>query len=321
MRKPIFFRCPKCDHRLRASEEDVGEYAQCPQCQSRVEIPEPEDGPRLYGVSDGLEEPSEEITRTPRDGGESKPSEPPRKPASTDIWHPGPEANLLPGVRKALSQAQEFGGTGQEVKALVVLLQAGRNKLLAPGNRPLWRPSALCLVRWAQKMIEWLEEEQVILSAPLRRLLKQAEHNQRWGMTFGFRQCALCESPLESLTGSVQVKTTSGVACLCCCSPTEDDFALVGLIDTIWQALTLARSLDPDVPELDLTREALPAWHKTLLAPDTRSYWCRVIQREGKAKMQDLSPKAIDAWLAERGVESEGFLMRVFLRLVLGKVI
>jgi hypothetical protein len=237
----------------------------------------------------------------------------------TDIWHPGEDAKLHPSVRSALDQAQVFSGTGQELKALGLLLKAGRSQLFALSNRPLWRPSALCLVRWAQKMIEWLEEEKVVLSKPMRRLLKRAESTQRWGGSFSFRQCALCERPLVSLANSLQVKTAAGVACLCCHSPTDDDFALVGLIDTIWQALALARTLDPDTPELQLTQDALPAWHKMLLAPDSRSYWCRVIRGEGKAKLKDLAPQAIDDWLAERGVESEGFLMRVFLSLVRGK--
>jgi len=315
MKRPVIFRCKHCSFQLKASEDSIGEFADCPQCQGRVEVPEPEDGPRLYGIEGESSEPSkplESITAAPA-------GVPRARLSTTDIWHPPENANIPPPVRSALNQAQILGGTGQELKALALLLEVGRHQLLAPENRPLWRPSALCLVRWAQKMLDWLEEEKLVLSAPLRRLLRRADENQRWGGIFTFRKCALCERSLESLHGYPQVKTSAGVASLCCAAPVEDDFALVGLIDTIWQALSLARMLDPDNPDTQTTLDAIPAWHKVLLTPDTRSYWCRVVSGQSQFKLRDLTPEAIEQWLAKRGVGSEGLLMHGFLRLVQGK--
>ncbi len=319
MKRPFFFRCKHCDFRLKASADSSGEFANCPQCQGRIEIPEPEGGPVLYEIEDEPSEPSSPETGIA--AGPAVPAAPASKPklATTDIWHPPENANVPPPLRSALNQAQALGGTGQEISALALLLQAGRDQLFEPRNRPLWKPSALCLVRWAQKMLDWLQDEELDLSGPLQDLLQRAGENQRWGGTFTFRNCTLCDGSLEGLRGYPQVKTAAGVASLCCAAPVEDDFALVGLIDTLWQALMLARMLDSDNPEVQPTLDALPAWHKVLLTPDTRSYWCRVIGGQGQLKLRDLTPEAIEQWLADRGVSSEALLMRDFLRLVQGR--
>jgi hypothetical protein len=314
MKKPIFFRCEKCQYRLRADEDCAGEFATCPQCQAAVEVPDPDGGPRFYSIAG---EPETTAESSPNIC--ASPAGLPRKAASsTDVWRPEAWAEAPPEVRSALNQAQAFGEAGQEVKALALLLAAGRNRLFDPENRPLWRPSALCLVRWAQKMLDWLEEQKVTLSKPLRRLLKIAAEKQRWGGTFNFRECALCEGPLGSLHGRAKVNTAAGVAYLCCAAPTKEDFVQVRLIDTIWQAVSLAGALDPDNRDVPITLEALPAWHKVLVTSDTRSFWCGSSKGEGEPKPDDLALGTIDRWLAERGFASEAFLMRVYLRLASG---
>ncbi len=285
----------------------------CPKCQARIEVPEPEDGPRLLDIAGEPGAASQSVSSAPT-------ARPRAETSSTDIWQ-SPDASELPSaVQSALERAEVLGDTDQQLEALARLLAAGRNRLLTAANRPLWRPSVVCLIRWAQGMLDWIEEKEVVLSAPLKRLLKRAAENQRWGGTFTFRQCALCEQPLGRLSGQVKVKTVVGDAYLCCASPKDDDFALVQLLDTVWQALWLARTLDPDNRDIPITVEALPSWHKSLVSPDTRSSWCRLLRNKGEVQRLDLSPEAIDRWLAERGMAADDFPMRVCLRLVVAKV-
>jgi hypothetical protein len=279
MTTPIKFSCVQCKGRLKAPGNFGGRVITCPLCQQRTPVPDADEEPGGYGVAEegGATEQQHAGDAGSADG------------LSRKEWCPGGYAELASSARTALEEARALACDHRWKKALAILRKVvGKATVRRPTAESLAarKPSALCLARWAGEELEELQDEGVRLSGPMRQLLKQTEEYSKWGGQFTIRACGLCGKQLNKLAGRTKVNTAAGTAYLCCGKPTDDDFELVGRVDEIWQRLRLAMVMDVENAEATETMTRLPAWHRLLVTPDSRTYWS---ERVARNKAQALS--------------------------------
>jgi len=64
----IRFRCPGCQHKLRAGIENVGALARCPRCNARTTVPHPSDPRALPAKPGGPRAPRDAASDAPPPG-------------------------------------------------------------------------------------------------------------------------------------------------------------------------------------------------------------------------------------------------------------
>ena len=196
----ISFTCMHCERRLKAPAGCAGKVVKCPRCLERTEVRRPDDAVS-YALAGDV---------APSEGANAKG----RSPA--ELWYAYGYAELSAKSKSRLGEAREFAADGEWERAALLLnklFRASAGGGMTRENAVFRVPLSHCLTRQATAELEELRDDrEADLSRPMRRLLEDAAHKQKWGGVFGIRECGLCGGPLRSIAGRPSVRTTVGTA-------------------------------------------------------------------------------------------------------------
>ena len=297
----VSFTCMHCERRLKARREFAGKVVKCPKCQDKTVVPATEDAGGGYGVA------SESAPPT------GSPAPKKRRPA--DIWQALGYEGLSTKSKARLGEARALAGHAEWERATSLssdLFRASAGGQMTRENAVFRTPLSYCLTRWATEMLDGLEDDpEADLSRPMRRLLEVAAEKQKWGGVFDTTGCGLCREPIKSIAGRASVRTTVGTAYLCCSKPTKNDQRLVGVVNVIWQRLSLATVLDDQNEEAWHVMRKLPPWQASLrverIAIGRGSTWAHW-DEETDGLLSDLLEAAIEGAIegAIGGITGDG---------------
>jgi hypothetical protein len=255
--EPIDFACMKCKEQISAPTSKCGQTIDCPECGQRTLVPDAEEV-GSYGLEG-----------KPKRGARAKPV------PIAQWWPDGSKLSVHASWAADLARAKKCAELREWKQALGLLhklRERGRLNSMAEAH-VVNRPLAYCLSRWAEDELERVAGEE--LSKPLRKVLKKAGEQQKWGSGFNAETCALCSNRLPSIIGTVQIRTTAGSAYVCCGGPTTGDDALIRRVTRIAQKLSLATAIAPETPEVGEVMDQLPDWYRALDL--SASWWVRVV--------------------------------------------
>lgn len=263
---PLRFPCTKCGTKLKVLAQLAGRAIVCPKCGQNTLVPDADEADGgSYGFADSSHTHEEDCSDHP-------------EPEIDEWWPNSEKLNLPPSWRISLSRARTHIEEERWTKALGLLNEifqkevGGKGKI---GTHFLRKPLAYCLVRWAAREIDRVDDERAKPSKPIRDLLKKAAEMQRWGTTLPSSACQHCGRELHHLVGTTQIRTVAGSAYLCCARPTPQDHQLVHRIDSIGKKLRLGASLDPDNRQILKAMKMLPDWYRALDFHE--SNWTKVV--------------------------------------------
>lgn len=263
---PLRFPCTKCGTKLKVIAQFAGRAIPCPKCGQNTLVPDADEAEGgSYGFAASSHSQDDDVPAHP-------------EPDIDEWWPDGEKLNLPPSWRIALSRARTHIEEERWTKALGLLNElfqkevSGKGKI---GTHFLRKPLAFCLVRWAAREIDRMDDARAKPSTPLRKVLKKAMDMQRYAGTLSSSECQYCGRELHHLVGTTQVRTIAGSAYLCCARPTPQDHQLVHRVDSIGKKLKLGGSLDPDNRQIPKAMKMLPDWYRALDIYE--SNWTKVV--------------------------------------------
>lgn len=275
------FPCTKCGAKLKVPVKLAGRAITCPTCQQNTLVPDEEDS-GSYGLAGA---------------GAAEDDDPIPQDRPLDEWWPDGDALDLPASTSSkLATARTHTEDERWTKALGILNELFQKELRSKtkiGTSYLRKPLAYCLVRWAAREIDRIDEAKLKPSRPVRQVLKKAAEMQRWGASLSNTDCPLCGRQLRNLIGTTQIRTVAGSAYVCCARPTSQDDELVRHVDRINKKLLLATSLDPDNRHVPLALKHLPDWYRAV--DMNSSVWTRPIVDDDEGRE---SPGSVGGSLA-----------------------